>query len=338
MKLKYVLVIFISLFSTFLCEVNRLFIDTNVGQDKIANLCLIYTGKPDNVSYDKDEAYEKSPGQTSDFTKCISQIAKIWLNLYPVAPCLVDLNGTRSMFIIVDEENEKEEEGYYYPELYIHDGLMCTRFFFKKIPQIFYIFSLKKENEVQQAIIKANSSMRSENFPQAQTELKVILRLLEEQARPSNHIEELCDYIRENLAFNSYHYLQILEKGDPKLDEQVIEFKNIFKELKPIDNNFFRNLLYVHFLTTVDVALPLHTERRKPPLKPRWFSGAKAGDALLSVVDKSKKEEAPKAFDYLLKAAKLDRGDRYLTEQFIRLNLYRDAQVYLTRGYLLNVL
>jgi hypothetical protein len=211
MKLTYCLVIFIYLFSLFLCGGDVL-MDTEL--EHIPVLCTIFTGtepKTNLDDHDGDDEVDDNNPQSDEMTEsqsdvilCDGQLKKEFLTIYPVAPCLIESdNGKRYLTIF-------ESESYFYPEVHLGSGVICTRFPFKGNNHLFADLQVKNKESVIETVIEGNKYLREGKFDKAINSYKSIL--VELDTKEKDNFKGFVDYINENLAFTISRKILHLKK------------------------------------------------------------------------------------------------------------------------------
>jgi hypothetical protein len=179
MKLSFKICIFICLSSLLLCD-DIVWIDKSLTDAQFSDFCEKFTGN------EKEETNPDLYDKEDNFRRCQQKLKDGWLNIYPVAPCIVEFNGIKSLIITkkIDNINVK------YPTIMLDEDALCTRFFPKQIKYIFH----DNEKNLQSKIIEANLQTLKINHIKAIDELQTIMK--------SVGNEELLAYVNENLTFN----------------------------------------------------------------------------------------------------------------------------------------
>jgi hypothetical protein len=289
MRLIFKFFLFIILINILFCTAD-VWIDKELGLKKFSILCEIFTGKSQT-----DPISAENNKENYSFNKCNSQLQTEWLTLFPIASCMVEFYSVKSVFII-----KANEHTYYYPETYLDDESLCTRFFYKpNMPPLFRPSNLNTEEQAKilKDIIDANSSMRAKEYQEASDKFKGIVTYLASTVEHGVIRRHILHYVYENMAFNNFHHFFSYFDNKIKVPRELIDFiKDVHNKLKFDKESFFKNLLYAYYYGYLIA------------------------------------EDSQTGIKYLKKAAIFNKGDVGLAEEFIVLYGYQDADEYLEKA------
>jgi hypothetical protein len=226
----------------------------------------------------------------SDYTKCDGVLKQDWLTNYPVAPNLIKINGINFLFITY---REVQPSNLAYPDVLLPNDVLFTRFIYKNAPRLFDNIQLDgriSKIEFHNSVINANLKLVNEKkYQKAAADFISLLTFIPIEGPAYS---DLIDYLNQNLMFSYHAAIMSLcnaEKGNVAEHIDCGSLKKSYcarlDKIVHSENSAFVNLLLAN-----------HAKYSGKPHFEQFFS----------------------------RAAKIDHGDIYLTEELKKAGVDKD--------------